>query len=213
VGEKWRGLARGVSDFVFVSVGAGVGMGIVVGDELVRGAHGAAGEIGYLPSVGSDPFDDRHRLHGGFEDEVGAAGVLGAALGRGDWKGEPPRSVAEVFERAGSDPAAAAVVDAAARRMGLAISTVCAMLDPALVVLGGGIGSNPRLLRPVREAVAALVPLSVRIETSLLREKSALYGALAVALREGRRRLFEPDRATRRVSARPRGGGGSTRRP
>src|SRR4051794_25344898 len=66
VGEKWRGLARGVSDFVFVSVGAGVGMGIVVGDELVRGAHGAAGEIAYLPAVGSDPFDDRHRLHGGF---------------------------------------------------------------------------------------------------------------------------------------------------
>ncbi len=64
VGEKWFGLARGVSTMVFISVGAGIGMGIVIDDQVVRGAHGAAGEIGYLPLVG-DPFDPRHRLHGG----------------------------------------------------------------------------------------------------------------------------------------------------
>jgi predicted NBD/HSP70 family sugar kinase len=98
--------------------------------------------------------------------------------------------VAEVFERADAEPAAREIVLAEARRIGLAIATVCAILDPELVVLGGGIGSNPRLLRPVRETVAALVPLSVRIETSLLREQSALYGALAVALREARAQLF-----------------------
>ena len=54
VGEKWFGLARGVSTMVFIAIGAGIGMGIVIDDELVRGAHGAAGEIGYLPLVG-DP--------------------------------------------------------------------------------------------------------------------------------------------------------------
>ncbi|TML06560.1 MAG: ROK family transcriptional regulator, partial [Actinobacteria bacterium] len=66
VGEKWFGLARGVSTMVFIAIGAGIGMGIVIDDELVRGAHGAAGEIGYLPLVG-DPFNPRHRLHGGLE--------------------------------------------------------------------------------------------------------------------------------------------------
>ena len=60
---------------VFIGIGAGVGMGIIMHDELVRGAHGAAGEIAYLPLVG-DPFDPRHKLHGGLEDEIGAAGVL-----------------------------------------------------------------------------------------------------------------------------------------
>lgn len=197
VGEKWRGLAAGVADFVFVSVGAGVGMGVVVGDELVRGAHGAAGEIGYLPFT-SDPFDARHRLHGGFEDEVGASGVLAAARAHPGWRGEPPASVADVFARAEEDPAASEIVDAEGRRIGLAIATACAMLDPGLVVLGGGIGSNPRLLRPVRETVAALVPVPVRIETSLLREKAALHGTLAVALREGREQLLG---ARRRASA------------
>src|SRR5205085_3985949 len=51
VGEKWFGLARGVSTLVYIAVGAGIGMGIIIDDELVRGAHGAAGEIGYLPLV------------------------------------------------------------------------------------------------------------------------------------------------------------------
>ena len=77
VGEKWFGLARGISTMVFIGIGAGIGMGIIIDDELVRGAHGAAGEIGYLPLVG-DPFDPRHKLHGGLEDEVAAAGILAA---------------------------------------------------------------------------------------------------------------------------------------
>ena len=77
VGEKWFGLARGVSTLVYIAVGAGIGMGVIIDDELVRGAHGAAGEIAYLPLVG-DPFDPGHRLHGGLEDEVAAAGVLDA---------------------------------------------------------------------------------------------------------------------------------------
>src|SRR5579875_3517010 len=75
VGEKWFGLARGVSTMVFIAIGAGIGMGIIIDDELVRGAHGAAGEIAYLPLT-TDPFDPRHRLHGGLEDEVGAAAIV-----------------------------------------------------------------------------------------------------------------------------------------
>jgi predicted NBD/HSP70 family sugar kinase len=81
IGESWHGLAHGVSTFAFVAVGAGVGMGLVIDGELVHGAHGAAGEIAYLPS-GSDPFDERHRLHGGLEDKIGAERILAAFRGR-----------------------------------------------------------------------------------------------------------------------------------
>ena len=142
------GLARGVSTMVFVSVGAGIGMGIVIDDEVVRGAHGAAGEIGYLPPAG-DPFDPRHRLHGGLEDEIGAAGIV-AAFNAG--RARRPRAVLRtrgVRARAHQGNAAArAVVDHVAARLGTAIAAVCAILDPELVVLGGGIGSNPLLLSP-----------------------------------------------------------------
>src|SRR6516164_9084591 len=190
VGEKWFGLARGVSTIVFIAIGAGIGMGIIIDDELVRGAHGAAGEIGYLPLVG-DPFNPRHRLHGGLEDEIGAAGIA-AAFNERRGPGEPElSSVHEVFELASAGNAAArSVVDHVASRLGAAIATVCAILDPDLVVLGGGIGASPLLLRPVRGAAAALVPITARIETSLLGERAALQGAIAISLHAARTTLL-----------------------
>ncbi|MFZ0971518.1 MAG: ROK family protein [Solirubrobacteraceae bacterium] len=190
VGEKWFGLARGVSTMVFIAIGAGIGMGIIIDDELVRGAHGAAGEIGYLPLVG-DPFNPRHRLHGGLEDEIGAAGIVAAYQDRRGPEDPELSSVHDVFEHAGDGSTAArAVVDHVASRLGTAIATVCAILDPQLVVLGGGIGASPLLLRPVRGSAAALVPITARIETSLLGEQAALQGAIAVALHSARTTLL-----------------------
>jgi predicted NBD/HSP70 family sugar kinase len=195
VGEKWFGLARGVSTMVFIAIGAGIGMGIIIDDEVVRGAHGAAGEIGYLPLVG-DPFDPRHRLHGGLEDEIAAAGIVATFNERRD-SGDPELSSAhDVFELAEAGNAAArSVVDHVASRLGTAIATVCAILDPELVVLGGGIGASPLLLRPVRGSAAALVPITARIETSLLGERAALQGAVAVALHAARTTLLSPGTA------------------
>jgi len=190
VGEKWFGLARGVSSMVFISVGAGIGMGVVIDDELVRGAHGAAGEIGYLPLVG-DPFNPRHRLHGGLEDEIGAAGIV-VAFNERRTAGDPELSaVHDVFElAAGGNATAQTVVDLVAARLGTAIATVCAILDPELVVLGGGIGSSPLLLSPVRGSAASLVPITARIETSRLGDRAALQGAVAVALHSARTTLL-----------------------
>jgi predicted NBD/HSP70 family sugar kinase len=186
VGEKWRGRAGAASTFVFVSVGAGVGMGIVIDDELFRGFHGAAGEIGYLP-LAPNPFDAHHRRLGGLETEIGAEGLLGAYRAAGGEAG----SAREVLERArGDDAAALGVVDAAAERIGLAIATVCAVVDPELVILGGRIGGAPELLPTIRATVGRLLPLPVRIEASRLAERAALEGALAMALRDARDRLF-----------------------
>jgi predicted NBD/HSP70 family sugar kinase len=190
VGEKWRGLAAGVSTFAFVSVGAGVGMGIVIEDDLFRGVHGAAGEIGYLP-LARDPFAAQHRRLGGLEDEIGADGILAAYRAAGGEAG----SARAVLERSrAGDAAAAAVVEAVAQRIGLAIATVCAVVDPELVVLGGRIGGAPDLLDAVRATAAQLLPLPVRIEASVLAERAALEGALAMALRDARDRLFSRER-------------------
>lgn len=190
VGEKWRGLAAGVSTFVFISVGAGVGMGIVIEDDLFRGVHGAAGEIGYLP-LARDPFAAQHRRLGGLEDEVGAGGILAAYRDAGGQAG----SAREVLERSrAGDTAAATVVQAVAQRIGLAIATVCAVVDPELVVLGGRIGGAADLLDAVRATAAQLLPLPVRIEASVLAERAALEGALAMALRDARDRLFSRER-------------------
>ncbi len=188
VGERWAGVARGVSTFAFIAVGAGVGMGMVIDDRLVRGAHGAAGEIAYLPS-GNDPFDERHRLHGGLEGEIGAEGIVAAFRSA---CGEEPRDGAQgVFELAiEGHEQARGVVESVARRMGIAIAAVGAVIDPELIVLGGGIGSNPALVAPVRAAVAGLLPVPVRVESSLLGDNAALLGAVAIALRRARGQVF-----------------------
>ena len=150
VGEKWRGLAGGVSTFVVISIGAGVGMGIVIEDELFRGFHGAAGEIGYLP-LARDPFDAHHRKLGGLEDEIGAEGMLTAFRDAG---GTAESAARGLRARArGGDTAAIEVIENAAQRIGLAIATVCAVIDPELVVLGGRIGGAPDLLPAVRATV------------------------------------------------------------
>jgi predicted NBD/HSP70 family sugar kinase len=187
VGERWRGLAAGVSDFVFVSVGASVGTGLVVGDQLVRGAHLAAGNIAALPGSPAGLLGERS---GATPLESMGARALVAQAARFPWAGEVPRTIAEIFDRVETDPSALEVLHAEAARIAFAIATVCAIVDPELVVLGGGIGSYPQLLGPVRELSAAQVPHAVRIESSLLGDQAALYGALAVALRDAREQLF-----------------------
>ena len=149
-----------------------------------------------LPAEQHRPYDERHRLHGGLEDEIGAAGILAAFRAISRELDQPrthhtARDAHEVFELAlGGDPDAQAVIENVARRLGAAIASVIAVIDPELVVLGGGIGRNPALLAPVRATVAQLVPLTARIETSTLGDRAALHGAVALALRDARAQLF-----------------------
>jgi predicted NBD/HSP70 family sugar kinase len=91
--------------------------------------------------------------------------------------------VEELFDQAAAGvPAARELVDAEAHQLGLTVASACAVFDPELVVLGGGIGSNPLLLPVARETVAALVPFPPRLESSALGEVASLTGALRVAL-------------------------------
>jgi predicted NBD/HSP70 family sugar kinase len=176
VGERWQGLARGVDTFAFVGLGTGLGMGLVVGGELVRGARGAAGELGFLP-LAAGP-------RGAFEREVNGAGVVAAAAAHPRWNGgSPPESSERVFELAAAGEAAACeVVAAVGARLGAAVASVCAVVDPELVVLGGGVGGHELLLEPVRAAARELLPLPPRIERSVLGDRAPLLGAVALAL-------------------------------
>jgi predicted NBD/HSP70 family sugar kinase len=184
LGERWRGHARHVATFAFLAVGAGIGMGLVHNGELVRGAHGAAGEVAYLPLPGVPPAAQRTG-HGKelLTAEPGTYGMLAALRARRTWPAKRPSTVAELFaQAAGGLPAARELVEAEARQLGLAVASACAVFDPELVVLGGGIGSNALLLPVVRDTVRELVPFPPRVETSALGEVASLTGALSIAL-------------------------------
>jgi predicted NBD/HSP70 family sugar kinase len=183
VAERWHGAAREAESFAYVFIGAGMGMGLVVGDRLVRGARGGAGEIGYL-SVGSEPPGTQTRH--GFARAVAAAGFRPRHLPGTD-SVDSVAVAREIFRLADEgDEEARAVIAQEGRTIGEAIATVCAVVDPELVLLGGPIGSHPALLDPVREAVNALAPLPPPIESGALGEAAPLRGALTIALRRAR---------------------------
>jgi predicted NBD/HSP70 family sugar kinase len=156
---------RDVDDLVFVGVGTGVGMGIVAGGRLLRGAAGAAGELGHLPFGGREVAGADGM--GPLEAVAGGAGLAAR------WGGGSGREVFEAAER--GDARAAALLDDQARALATGIRAVRALLDPALVVLGGGIGCRA----DVAERVGAA--LGEPVETSALGELAGLTGALRVA--------------------------------
>jgi predicted NBD/HSP70 family sugar kinase len=188
LGEQWHGLGKGVDDFVFLHVGTGVGAGLVLNGELFRGATGGAGEVAYLPLAG-DPHDRAFRRRGALDTMAGATGVVETARRLGM---SPPLSAKKVFSAARrGDRIAAKVVAREAELIALAIASIVPVVDPELVILGGGIGANgDLLLEPVERELAALSPIRPRIEVSALGEEATLHGAVFVALERAQDQLF-----------------------
>lgn len=188
LGERWHGLGKGLDHFVFLHVGTGVGAGLILNGELFRGASGAAGEVAYLPLV-DDPRDRAFRRRGALDTVAGAAGVVETAR---RLRMAPPLSSKKVFAAARrGDRIARKVVEREAELIALAIASIVLVVDPELVILGGGIGANGDLLiEPVERELAALSPIRPRIEVSALGEEATLHGAVYVALERAQDQLF-----------------------
>jgi predicted NBD/HSP70 family sugar kinase len=177
IGERDHGAGRGVESFVFVSVGTGLGAGLVVRGELLAGSHGAAGELDLMRPVasGSDPSAPAIRAY---------ASELQAGLPRR----RRVLDTAEIFSRAREGESwALGIASEVARRICAHIVPIAAIVDPELVVLGGGIGSNgDLLLGRLREMLAEALPYPPSVQTSELGRDAVLSGALAVGVADAR---------------------------
>lgn len=179
IGEHWRGAGRGRRNLAFIALGTGIGMGLLCDGRLVRGAHGAAAEIAYLP-MGGDPFAPGNVAAGTFESVVGTAGVLQrfAAAGGGTVTG-----VREILEAAQhGDTKAIRVIDDTARWTALGIAAVVALVDPEMVVLGGGIGTHAEFVTQVERHLKACVSRPVPVAICVLGNQATLLGAAATAI-------------------------------
>jgi predicted NBD/HSP70 family sugar kinase len=190
LGERRLGLGRDVDHFVYLHVGTGVGLGIVIAGEVYRGASGAAGEVGYLPLSATDPHDPANRRRGALESTVGAAALVRAARDAGIRR--TGLTAAQVVDAArAGDERAVAVVGKLGARIGLALAGIVPVLDPALVIVGGGVGRNgDLLLEPIRRELAALSPIQPPVVVSQLGEDAELLGAVSMALDVAQERLF-----------------------
>jgi predicted NBD/HSP70 family sugar kinase len=193
IAEAAHGAAIGVSNFVYLWIGSGVGLGIWTDGRLYRGG-GSAGEVGFLPlapTTGTDntqlsPVEQRE---GPVERAVSANGVLmtAQALGLRD-----AQSAKHIFELAREgNQLAREVVELEGKRLAHVVAAVAAVLDPGLLVLGGAIGRNTDLLTgPLSDELARLTPLRPQIVSAQLGDDAVLLGAVAAALDTARERVF-----------------------
>ncbi|HYH30470.1 MAG TPA: ROK family protein [Pseudonocardia sp.] len=134
--EHWFGAGRGVQSLVVITIGVGVGCGIVVHDRVVEGAHGGGGTVGHRPLVGWAVCEDGHRgCAQGIVSSGAVSGAVAQALGR-------PVGYDEALRLAADGHAAARrVADDAAGALGVLVADIASLVDPELVILtGDGIG-------------------------------------------------------------------------
>jgi predicted NBD/HSP70 family sugar kinase len=197
--ERADGAATAADDFVLVWLGVGVGLATILGGRLHRGWAGAAGEIGYLPVHGAPLHTDiRHPASGGFQSLAGGSAVRALAAEHGFAAATAADAVAAA--RAGAEDAAgpddqrraAAFLDELARRVAVGVASVCLVLDPGLVVLGGEVGQagGAVLADRVAAGVAAVWPARPRVVPTGVPGEPVLRGAMLAAVAQARAALL-----------------------
>jgi predicted NBD/HSP70 family sugar kinase len=205
VAELTLGWGRETNDFVYLFVGTGVGLALMLDGALRRGVTGAAGEIGFLPLLagdlgtvgksggtagargGAEHADDRAesaalRRRGAFESSVAADAIVRAARREGL---DTVRTAQQVAAAARTgDPAARRVVEREAELLAVGLAAVTAVVDPGLVVLGGGVGLGfaDLLVEPLTRALRRITPVHPRVVVSRVGADAVLQGALATAV-------------------------------
>lgn len=195
VAEREFGVARDVDDVVLFWAGRGVGLAVVMGGTLQRGASGAAGEIGYLPVPGAALLDDvsardsRGQLGGSFQQLVGAGAVTELAARHGIAADGAAGAVRAAL--ALGSPAEP-FLDELAQRLAVGLASVCAVVDPALVVMAGDVGAagDERLCMLVSQVLGHLVPVNPKIVPTAVRSEPVLHGALLTAVEQAREALL-----------------------
>ena len=174
VAERSNGIAKDSETFAYVQIGLKIGMGLMLDGKLVRGRNGAAGEIGHL----AFPMADGKRpIPGEIERYMGTEAFMQRVLA--SWPasaGQPPADAAELMARAGEGCAVSLKhVRRHAEDIGAIVASCVSVVDPGLVVLGGGLGGSPLLVRTVEE-VANRLSYPVEVRTSMLGQDATVLG-------------------------------------
>lgn len=176
--EALWGALQGVDTGLYLNLGTGIAVGIIVGGRVLNGAHAAAGEIGHCL---------RHRaetrgVHDGvapLEESIGggplarrASTALGTVL-----------TAQQLFERARAEPAARQIVDDALADLSFALTNLTIALDPECIAVGGGLAASSAVIMPaVRQYLERYVPFPPRVVPALLGPDASLRGALSAVM-------------------------------
>ncbi len=174
VAEHSNGIAKDHETFAYVQIGLKIGMGIMLDGKLLRGRNGAAGEISHL----AFPMANGTRpIAGEIERYMGTDALMQRVVDQ--WPtdaGDAPVDAAELMARAAQGSVEALrQVTRHAEDIGAIVASCVSIVDPGLVVLGGGLGANPLLLPTVR-SVANRLSYPVEVRTSALGQDATVLG-------------------------------------
>jgi len=192
--ERATGAASGIDDFVLVWIGIGVGLAIVLGGRLHRGVAGAAGEIGYLPVPGVPlPVDVSHPATGAFQSLIGAQTLVPLAASYGFAEATSGAAVrAASAAAAAGDERGSAFLTELAGRVATGVASICVVLDPGLVVLGGevGLSGGAALAGRVAAEVGRISPARPQVVPTIVTGDPVLCGAILAAVDQAREGLL-----------------------
>ncbi len=187
LGEQWFGKGKGVNNMLLLAIGTGMGSGLIIDGAIYRGHNEAAGEVGYMVAS-TDDLGKPNEGFGAMERIVSGTGVVDRArkLLNGTLSAEQAQSLtaSEVFAAARSGEAwAMQIVNETADYLSLAIANISALLNPELIVLGGGVANSGDLLIPaIQQRIRGVIPYVPRIEASELGTRATVMGAITMTV-------------------------------
>ena len=197
LGELWQGNASGCRDAIFLAVGTGIGAGILINGEILRGSHDIAGAIGWMAL--NRPFDNQYINCGCFEYYASGEGIVKVikVLLKEDktYTGELKNKLIEkitshdvfsAYEK--GDKLAVKVIELCVEYWGMAIANLVSLFNPEKIIIGGGLfGPGIPLIPAIKkEAAKWAQPVSfneVILEDSGLAGDAGVYGAGFLALK------------------------------
>jgi glucokinase len=184
-GEFHRGAAQGERDFVFVTIGEGVGAGIFLGGGIHRGSQWSAGEIGYLRVPAVSKARPAIHTYGELEKTLSASGILKSWRSRGQSSRTRSRvsHATDVWNLAAAGNAEAKrILKQHTAILADVILDLALILNPSLILLGGEVGNHPVLLQELETLLAGSEFPSVRVALGKLGSSAVLWGAVCTAL-------------------------------
>ncbi len=178
LGELWFGIDADVQNVVLITIGTGIGAGLVIDGTLYRGSHEASGEVGYF-LLGREFLGKRYDGFGAFESIASGTGIAERARHiLADVTAE------QVFEAARQGHAwAQTIVDETVDYLAMAIANISTLLDPEMIILGGGVANSADVIvDPIRRRIEGTIPIQPQLAVSRLGRKAVVMGTIVSLL-------------------------------
>ena len=195
LGEMWQGGGKGYQDIVMVTLGTGVGGGVILNGKILAGVNGAAGEIGHIPMFDDDPECCGCGKRGCLEQYASANGIV--RLAKRYFEGNPNAvstlkempsfTSKEIFDEArNGDESALAIVEQCGMLLGKALATIAIVVNPEAFVIGGGMAKAGDILLNVIRKYYRQYAFHASRETEFraaeLSNNAGIYGGVRMVL-------------------------------